>query len=77
MHINTLSPMWQEELLAFEHKQFEVDCHKIDCYFEPYAGGLHFAFVGTHEIYLLLSAEVIACLERQFEPYAAQESHYV
>jgi hypothetical protein len=40
----------------------------LDCYFCPVTGNLWHAYLGTTELYNVLSATVISALEREFAP---------
>jgi hypothetical protein len=53
------------EHLVIEHGDLTVE---LDCYFCPVTGNLWHAYLGTIELYNVLSATVIAALEREFAP---------
>jgi hypothetical protein len=40
----------------------------LDCYFCPVTGNLWHCYLGTTELYNVLSATVISALEREFAP---------
>ena len=51
------------EHLVIQHDDLTVE---LDCYFCPFTGNLWHAYLGTTELYNVLSATVIAALERGF-----------
>jgi len=53
------------EHLVIEHGDLTVP---LDCYFCPVTGNLWHAYLGTTELYNVLSATVISALEREFAP---------
>jgi len=56
------------EHLVIQHDDLTVE---LDCYFCPFTGNLWHAYLGTTELYNVLSATVIAALEREFAPLCA------
>lgn len=56
------------EHLEIDHDDLTVP---LDCYFCPITGNLWHAYLGTTELYNVLSATVIASLEREFAPLCA------
>ena len=71
-HIETLYPVDAQimidqglEHLVIEHGDLTVE---MDCYFCPVSGNLWHCYLGTTELYNVLSATVIAALEREFAP---------
>ena len=56
------------EHLVVEHSDLTKP---LDCYFCPITGNLWHAYLGTTELYNVLSATVISALEREFAPLCA------
>ena len=56
------------EHLVIQHDDLTVE---LDCYFCPVTGNLWHAYLGTTELYNVLSATGIAALEREFAPLCA------
>jgi len=75
MHINTLHPVDAKNIIARGLEHLEINhidlTAKLDCYFCPVSGNLWHAFLGTTELYNVLSATVIESLEREFAPLCA------
>jgi hypothetical protein len=53
------------EHLVVEHGDMTTP---FDCYFCPVTGNLWHCYLGTTELYNVLSATVISALEREFAP---------
>jgi hypothetical protein len=75
MHINILHLVDAKNIIAQGLEHLEIDhidlTAKLDCYFCPVSGNLWHAFLGTTELYNVLSAAVIESLEREFAPLCA------
>jgi len=74
-HIATLPPIDAHimidqglEHLVIQHDDLTVE---LDCYFCPITGNLWHVYIGTTELYNVLSSAVIAALEREFAPLCA------
>jgi len=71
-HIETL-PITDAKIMInqeLEHLVIEHDdlTAPLDCYFCPITGNLWHAYLGTTELYNVLSDTVIAAFEREFAP---------
>lgn len=58
---------------GLEHMQIDHDdlVAQLDCYFCPVTGNLWHAYLGTTELYNILSSTVIESLEREYSKVTA------
>ena len=71
-HIETLPFADAKSMIDQGLEHLEIDhidiTAKLDCYFCPVSGNLWHCYLGTTELYNVLSAAVIESLEREFTP---------
>jgi hypothetical protein len=74
-HIATLPFADAKGIIAQGLEHVQIEHHDMavpfDCYFCPVSGNLWHCYLGTTELYNVLSAAVIESLEREFAPLCA------